>query len=47
MTVVLDDDLGVLGLDGLDELTEEARATNTSHVLETDFRSTGSNELVC
>ena len=47
VTVVLDDDLGVLGLDGLDELAEEARATDTSHVLETDFRSTGSDELVC
>ena len=46
MTVVLDDDFGVLGLDGLDELAEEARATDTSHVLETDLRGTSSDELV-
>ena len=47
MTVVLDDDLGVLGLDGLDKLTEEARATDTSHVLEADLGGTSSDELVC
>ena len=46
MTVVLDDDLGVLGLDGLDETAEEARTTDTSHILEADLGGASSDELV-
>ena len=45
-TVVLDDDLRVLGLDGLDQTTEEARTADTSHVLEADLGGTSSDELV-
>ena len=44
--MILDDDFGVLGLDGLDQATEEARATDTCHVLEADLRSASSDELV-
>ena len=33
-------------LDSLHQLTQEYRATNTRHILQTDFRSTGFNKLV-
>ena len=46
VTVILDDDLRVLGLDGLDQTTEEARTADTSHVLEADLGGTSSDELV-
>ena len=46
VTVVLDDDLRVLGLDGLDQTTEEARTADTSHVLEADLGGTSSDDLV-
>ena len=37
VTVVLDDDLGVLGLDSLYQTAEEARTADTCHVLEADL----------
>ena len=46
MAVVLDNDLGILVLDHLGELAEERRLADARHVLEADFLSAGSDELV-
>ena len=46
MAVILDDDFRILVLDHLCELAEECGLTDTSHVLEADFLSAGSDELV-
>ena len=46
MTVVLDDDIGMLGLDGLGQCAQQSRLANTCHILQTDFLSTGGNHLV-
>ena len=46
VTMVLNDDIGVLGLDGLGELTQHSGLTDTSHILQTDFLGTSSDHLV-
>jgi hypothetical protein len=46
VAVILDDDIGVLGLDRLGEGTQHSGLTDTSHILQTDLLSTGSDELV-
>ena len=46
VTVILHDNVGVLGLDGLRQGTEQRRLSDTSHVLQTDFLGTGGNHLV-
>ena len=44
--MILDDDFRILVLDHLCELAEECRLTDTSHILQTDFLSTCSDELI-
>ena len=46
VTVVLDDDLRVLVLDHLHQLTQHGRLTDTGHILQTDLWSTGLYQLL-
>ena len=46
VAVVLDDDVGVLGLDGLGEGAQKCGLSDAGHVLETDFLRSGSDDLI-
>ena len=46
MSVILYDDVGVLGLDGLGQLSEHGGLSDTCHVFEADFLGTCLNQLV-
>ena len=46
MSVILNDCVGMLRLDRLDELPEEVRTTDAGHILETDLISASLDELV-
>ena len=46
VSVILDEDVGVLGLDALGQGTEHGGLTDTCHVLQADFLGTGSYQLV-
>ena len=43
--MILYDDIGVLGLDGLRQSSQHGGLSDTSHILQTDFLSTCSNHL--
>ena len=47
MAMILDDNIWVLGLDNIGQLSEQCWLTNTCHIFQADFRSTSFNELVC
>ena len=44
--MILNDRVGVLRLDRLDELPEEVRTTDAGHILETDLISASLDKLV-
>ena len=44
--MILNDDVGMLCLDGFRQLSEHGRLTDTGHILQADFLGTGSNHLV-
>ena len=44
--MILDDDIRMLGLDGLCQRTEHGRLSDTSHILQADLLSTSSYHLV-
>ena len=46
MTMILDNDVRMLGLDGLRQSTQQGWLTNSRHILQTDFLGTCSNHLV-
>ena len=46
VAVILDDDVGVLGLDCLGECTQQRGLSDTCHVLEADLLGTGSDDLI-
>ena len=46
MSVVLDDDVGVLCLYSLCQCSEHCGLSDTSHILKTDFLGAGSDNLV-
>ena len=46
MSVILDDNIRMLGLDALGEGAQQSRLSDTSHILQADFLSTSSNHLV-
>ena len=44
--MILDNDVRMLGLDGLGQRTQQGWLSDTCHILQTDFLGTGSNHLV-
>ena len=44
--MILHDDVGVLGLDGLRQLTQHGGLSDTCHILQADFLGSGCNHLV-
>ena len=46
MAVILDEDVWMVGLDHLCQLSEECRLSDAGHVLQTDFFCTGGNLLI-
>ena len=46
VSVILDDNLRIFLLDHLRQLAQESRLTDTCHIFQTDFLSTGFNHLV-
>ena len=46
IAMVLDDDIRILGLDGLGQGTQQGWLSDTCHILQTDFLGTSGNDLV-
>ena len=44
--MILDDDIGVLGLDALCQGTQHGRLTDTGHILQTDLLCACGNHLI-
>ena len=46
MSVILDNDVRMLGLDALGQRTQQGGLSDAGHILQTDFLGTGSNHLM-